>query len=448
MAVMFNPVQLIAAKRDGQTLPRTSIVALIEAFTRGEVPDYQMSAFLMACYLQGLDAQESAALTESMLHSGSILNLDTVPGSKVDKHSTGGVGDKVSLILAPTVAACGVAVPMISGRGLGHTGGTIDKLNAIPGFRTDLSIAEYRAQLENIGIVMAGATEAIAPADRAMYALRDVTATVDFIPFIAASIMSKKLAEGIDALVLDVKVGGGAFMKTVEDGRRLAEALTRIGENFGKATVAWMTRMDTPLGHAIGNLIEVEESIRCLQGGKESDLMEVTLQLAGEMIFLGGVSSSVQEGRQRALEAVRSGSAFETFAAMVEAQGGSMTELMAGYASPTRIAAASVRAPVGARGYVASIDAFALGSVAVEMGVGRLTQTDSVDPDAGILLYRKPGDAVIPGEVIAELYTTKTSEAARFESAVHRAFHFSEMAPEIPPLLIDRFSADGWMIGS
>lgn len=445
---MFNPVQLIAAKRDGQTLPRTSIVALIEAFTRGEVADYQMSAFLMACYLQGLDAQESAALTESMLHSGSILNLDTVPGIKVDKHSTGGVGDKVSLILAPTVAACGVPVPMISGRGLGHTGGTIDKLNAIPGFRTDLSIAEYRAQLENIGIVMAGATEAIAPADRAMYALRDVTATVDFIPFIAASIMSKKLAEGIDALVLDVKVGGGAFMNTVEDGRHLAEALTHIGESFGKATVAWMTRMDTPLGHAIGNRIEVEESIRCLQGGKESDLMEVTVQLAGEMIFLGGASSSVQEGRQRALEAIHSGSAFETFATMVEAQGGSMTELMTGYASPTRSAAVRVCAPVGARSYVASIDAFALGSVAVEMGVGRLAQTDSVDPDAGILLCRKPGDAVIPGEVIAELYTTKTSEAPRFESAVHKAFHFSETAPEIPPLLMDRFSADGWMIGS
>lgn len=445
---MFNPVQLITAKRDGHALPRTSIVALIEAFTRGEVPDYQMSAFLMACYFQGLDAEESAALTESMLHSGRILNLDTVSGIKVDKHSTGGVGDKVSLILAPTVAACGVPVPMISGRGLGHTGGTIDKLNAIPGFRTDLSIAEYRAQLEDIGIVMTGATEAIAPADRAMYALRDVTATVDFIPFIAASIMSKKLAEGIDALVLDVKVGGGAFMKTVEDGRRLAETLTSIGERFDKPTVAWMTRMDTPLGRTIGNRIEVEESIRCLQGGEESDLMEVTVQLAGEMIFLGGASSSVQEGRQRALEAVRSGSAFETFAAMVEAQGGRITELMTEYASPTRKAVARVRAPARVHGYVASLDAFALGSVAVEMGVGRLAQTDSVDPDAGILLCRKPGDAVIPGEVLAELYTTKTAEVSRFESAVHKAFYFSEAAAEIPPLLIDRFSADGWMIGS
>lgn len=445
---MFNPIQLIAAKRDGRTLPRASIVALIEAFTQGEVPDYQMSAFLMACYLQGLDTQESAALTESMLHSGSVLSLDTVPGIKVDKHSTGGVGDKVSLILAPIVAACGVPVPMISGRGLGHTGGTIDKLKAIPGFRTDLSIAEYRAQLEAIGIVMTGATDAIAPADRAMYALRDVTATVDFIPFIAASIMSKKLAEGIDALVLDVKVGGGAFMKTVEDGRRLAEALTHIGESFGKSTVAWMTRMDTPLGHAIGNRIEVEESIRCLQGGKESDLMEVTVQLAGEMIFLGGASSSVQEGRQRALEALRSGAAFETFGAMVEAQGGRMTELMAGYASPTRSATARVCTPEGVRGYVAGIDAFALGSIAVEMGVGRITQTDSVDPNAGILLCRKPGDAVMPGEVIAELYTAKTSDAPRFELAVQQAFHFSEEAPEIPPLLIDRISADGWRIGS
>ncbi|MFQ5570473.1 MAG: thymidine phosphorylase [Rhodothermales bacterium] len=442
---MLNPVALIRAKRDGETLTPDAVKALIDAYTRGDVPDYQMSAFLMAAFLRGMDEAETAALTDAMLYSGTVLDLSATPGIKVDKHSTGGVGDKVSLILAPVVAACGVPVPMISGRGLGHTGGTLDKLESIPGFRTDLSTAAYQAQLDRIGLVMIGQTDEIAPADRKLYALRDVTGTVEFIPFIAASIMSKKLAEGIDALVLDVKRGRGAFMKNEADARRLAETLVGIGERFGKPTVAWMTNMDAPLGHALGNWPEVEESIRCLQGADVPDLMDVTLALAGEMLHLGGVAETPEAGCTQAREAIASGKAFDKLVELVEAQHGDPSVLhdpssRAGFAS-----AAEVYVPDDAHGYVADLDALALGQIAVVMGAGRRVKEDAVDPTAGIVLHKKPGDAVTPGDLLARLYTKKTGETAYFSKTVQAAYAFSDTQPAPKRMLLDRYTRDGWL---
>ncbi len=441
---MINPVVLITAKRDGQALAADAIKALIDAYTRGDVPDYQMSAFLMAAFLRGMNDAETAALTDAMLYSGAVLDLSATPGVKVDKHSTGGVGDKVSLILAPVVAACGVPVPMISGRGLGHSGGTLDKLEAIPGLRTDLSTAQYKAQLDRIGLVMIGQTREIAPADRKLYALRDVTATVEFIPFIAASIMSKKLAEGIDALVLDVKAGRGAFMKTENDARRLAETLVAIGERFDKPTVAWMTNMDVPLGRAVGNWPEVEESIRCLQGADVPDLMEVTLALAAEMLHLGGVAASPEAGRGQAQDAIASGQAFDKFVELVEAQYGDPSVLY-DPASHAAAPAADVRAPDHARGYVADLDALALGYTAVALGAGRRTKEDRVDPTAGLVLHKKPGDAVAPGEVLAQLYTKKTDEIDLFSASVQAAYRFSDTQPPPARMLLDRYTKAGWM---
>ena len=442
---MINPVALITAKRDGATLPADDLKGLIDAYTRGEVPDYQMSAFLMASFLRGMNGQETAALTDAMLYSGTVLDLSATPGLKVDKHSTGGVGDKVSLILAPMVAACGVPVPMISGRGLGHSGGTLDKLEAIPGFRTDLSTAAYKAQLDALGLVMIGQTREIAPADRKLYALRDVTATVEFTPFIAASIMSKKLAEGIDALVLDVKAGRGAFMKTQADARRLAETLVGIGERFDKPTVAWMTSMDVPLGRAIGNWPEVEESIRCLRGEAVPDLMEVTLALAGEMIFLGRAAASPEEGRTRARQAIASGKAFDKFVELVEAQQGDASVLHDPASRDGAAPVAEVHAPEHAHGYVADLDALAPGHLAMAMGAGRRTKDDAVDPTAGIVLHKKPGDAIAPGDVLASLYTKKNDALARFSTTLQTAYAFSETQPDPTSMLLDRYTKDGWM---
>ena len=442
---MFNPVALITAKRDGKALAPDAIKALIDAYTHGDVPDYQMSAFLMAAFLRGMDDAETAALTDAMLYSGTVLDLSATPGLKVDKHSTGGVGDKVSLILAPVVAACGVPVPMISGRGLGHSGGTLDKLEAIPGLRTDLSTARYKAQLDRIGLVMIGQTREIAPADRKLYALRDVTGTVEFIPFIAASIMSKKLAEGIDALVLDVKAGRGAFMKTERAARRLAETLVAIGERFGKPTVAWMTAMDAPLGRGIGNWPEVEESIRCLQGADVPDLMDVTLALAGEMLHLGGVAASPEAGRRQAQDAIDSGRAFDKFVELVEAQHGDPSVLVDPGSRAGAIPTAEVRAPDHAHGYVADLDALALGYTAVALGAGRRTKEDRVDPTAGIVLHKKPGEAVAPGEVLAHLYTKKTDEIDRFSASTQAAYTFSDTQPPPARMLLDRYTKAGWM---
>ncbi len=441
---MNFPVDLIIRKRDGNALSPDEIRALILSYTRGDVPDYQMSAFLMAAFLRGLNEAETSALTDAMLYSGDVLDLSGIPGTKVDKHSTGGVGDKVSLVLAPVVAACGVPVPMISGRGLGYTGGTLDKLESIPGFRVALSVHEYARQLERIGLVMMGQTDEIAPADRKLYALRDVTGTVEFIPFIAASIMSKKLAAGIDALVLDVKCGRGAFMKERNDARRLTETMVEIGERFGKQTVAWLTAMDVPLGYAIGNWPEVEESIHCLRGEVIPDISELTLALAGEMLHLGRVAESPEQGRKLAQQAITSGAALDTFAALIEAQGGDLSILEPGKTRPGIPDPIEVRAPESATGYVADIDALIFGQTAVALGAGRTKKEDPVDPTAGIVLTKRPGDPVEPGEILARIYTHRMHSVAVHVRTIQSAFSFSATPPPIGSILLERYSAAGW----
>jgi pyrimidine-nucleoside phosphorylase len=440
-----NPVSLIATKRNGQPISPDDLHALIDGYTAGNVPDYQMSAFLMAAFLNGLDDVEAAALTDAMLHSGTVLDLSDAPGTKVDKHSTGGVGDKVSLILAPIVASCGVPVPMVSGRGLGHTGGTLDKLESIPGFRTDLSMDEYKAQLEDIGIVLIGQTDEMAPADRKLYALRDVTATVESIPLIAASIMSKKLAEGIDALVLDVKCGRGAFMKTEEDARRLAETLVGIGAEHDTPTVALMTRMDVPLGSAVGNWPEVAESIACLRGTHDATaLMDVTYALAGEMLCLGGQVDTPEAGRDMGQEAVASGQALDMLRTLVAAQNGDVSVIDDPDSRPDAAPAATVDVPSAAGEYVADLDALAVGHLTVDLGAGRRTKDDTVDPTAGLTLVKKPGDAVTSGDTLAYIHTKHGNRIADFRQRLLDAYTFSEAPPQAPHPVLDRYTPDGW----
>ncbi|TDI77658.1 MAG: thymidine phosphorylase [Bacteroidetes bacterium] len=445
----MNAVELIRLKRDGRSLSDEQIEELIAGYTRGDVPDYQMSAFLMASFLNGFSASESAALTKAMLHSGEVLDLSDIPGLKVDKHSTGGVGDKVSLILAPIVAACGVLVPMISGRGLGHTGGTLDKLESIPGFRTDLTIEQYRGQLAELGIVLIGQTAEIAPADKLLYALRDVTATVEFIPFIAASIMSKKLAEGIDALVLDVKCGSGAFMKTTEQAMELAEALVAIGEEAGTPTVALLTDMESPMGNAIGNWPEVMETVECLGGAENPDVMEVTYELAAEMIVLGEKAKGIEEARQMAQDAIHSGRALKLFRDLVTAQGGHADSLD----DPSqRLAEAkeyTVRYSGTDKGIVKQLNAFNCGLSAIALGAGRETKEDVVDPLAGIILARKPGDVVNPGDTLASLYSSDPERFEEAENILSGAFSYAQIGDQKsalkPERLLNRYSNGSWM---
>jgi pyrimidine-nucleoside phosphorylase len=440
----MNIVDLILTKRSGGTLDDGQIHGLIDAYTAGDVPDYQMSAFLMAAFLRGMNEAEMISLTHAMLHSGIVLDLDDVPGVKVDKHSTGGVGDKVSIPLAPIVAACGVPVPMISGRGLGHTGGTLDKLESIPGFSTSMSIANYRRQLADIGLVMIGQTADIAPADRKLYALRDVTGTVEFVPFIAASILSKKLAEGIDALVLDVKCGSGAFMQAEADARHLAETLVRVSEGFGKPAVALLTDMDQPLGRAVGNWPEIHESIQLLAGDAAPDLEDVTFALTAEMLVAGKAAASLEEGRHQAREAVASGRAMDRFRSLVQAQGGSL-EAVNGPEKRTEAAhAADVRAPEGMSGFVLRIDARDVGRAMVDLGAGRRTKEDTVDPLAGCWLLKRQGDAVRPGDVLARV---TASDPARLEAVVERiarAWTASTHAGAPASRILDRFADEAW----
>lgn len=437
-------VDYIRTKREGGYLTEAQWRDLVERYTRGDIPDYQMSAFLMATFLNGMRDDEMMALTDAMLHSGIVLDLSDLPGRKVDKHSTGGVGDKVSIPLAPIVASCGVPVPMISGRGLGHTGGTLDKLESIPGFTTSLSIDTYRKQLSDIGVVMIGQTDDIAPADRKLYALRDVTATVEFVPFIAASILSKKLAEGIDALVLDVKFGSGAFMQDEGDARHLAETLVRVSEGFGKPAVALLTGMDQPLGRAVGNWPEIAESIELLAGDGPEDLQEVTLALAAEMIVAGEKADSMAEGRELATQAIRSGRALDRFRMMIEAQGGDPTIVNDPDARSNKAIAADVCAPSDASGYVARIDALDVGRAMVTLGAGRRMKEDTVDPLAGCVLLKRRGEAVAPGDVIARVMASSEVHLEEVVSSLQQAWTYSE-APSLPESRIkDRYSDGSW----
>ncbi len=433
MDTKYNIVSIIRKKRDGRTLEKEEIQHLINAYTADKIPDYQMSAFLMAAFLNGMNDEESAAFTEAMLHSGEVVDLSHVSGKKVDKHSTGGVGDKLSLILAPIVAAAGVPVPMISGRGLGHTGGTLDKLESIPGFEVDMDLPRYKEIIAKHNLVLAGQTKEIAPADKRIYALRDVTATVESIPLIAGSIMSKKLAEGIDSLTLDVKAGSGAFMKTTEDAIKLAEALVGIGVQFEKDTIAYITNMNQPLGYKIGNWLEIEECIEAMRGEGPDDVMEITHLLAGTMIYQGGKAESVAEGIEVSKQQIENGAAFQKWLDIVEEQHGD-TEVIK---SPEKYPKAKYEFEIKAKesGYISEMNSFEIGMATVELGAGRKTKEDAVDAQAGIVLKKKIGDKISKGETLLVGYTNKPSAIDAASEDLLGAITVSETKPETAPLI-------------
>ena len=438
------PQEIISHKRDGLALSQAEVEQFVSGVVSGDFKDYQSSALLMAILLKGMTLEETGWLTEAMMRSGRIVELPDITRPKVDKHSTGGVGDKVSLILAPLVAACGLCVPMMSGRGLGHTGGTLDKLEAIPGFRTDLTDAEYRAQLATLHQAMIGQSADIVPADRKLYALRDVTGTVESIPLICSSILSKKMAEGIDSLVLDVKCGLGAFMKTESEARLLAESLVAISARMGKPTSAILTRMDEPLGHMIGNSLEVIESIDCLKGKGPSDLMEVTYALSAEMLILGGIEST-QEGAMTALKgAINSGAALESFRALVEAQGGDGA-VVDNYnylprTKKTKDIALNNDSPM----YVHGLDARSFGDAACILGAGRLSTDSIIDPSVGIELLKKVGQAVQPNEAIARIHYQGVDALEAAEARLEKAIKLSSKKPVLSSLIIDQISHENY----
>jgi pyrimidine-nucleoside phosphorylase len=434
----MRAVDLIRRKRDGGRLAADEIRFLVDGITGGDVPDYQWSALLMAIVWRGMDATETEALVDAMLHSGTVLDLSDIPGPKVDKHSTGGVGDKTSLVLAPVVAACGVTVPMVSGRGLGHTGGTLDKLESIPGFRVDLDLVTYRRIARECGLVLAGQTAEIAPADRVLYALRDATATVESIPLITASILSKKLAEGIDALVLDVKCGDGAFMARLEDARALAASLATIGRRLGTPVRVLLTSMDAPLGRAIGNALEVREAVACLQGTGPADTTELSLELAAEMLVVCGAVRDVVEARGRCRRAVADGSALERFRRVVAAQGGDPRVCDDPDAVlPRATLVETVRADRD--GHLGRLRAWPIGQAAMLLGAGRATVNDRIDPAAGVVLHRQIGDAVAAGDVLAELHGNESHAAAlpAAHELVRSAVRIDATPVIRPPLLLE-----------
>ncbi len=428
-------LDIIRKKRDGLELSRDEILAFVDGYTREEVPDYQASALLMAIYFQGLSRRETADLTEAMLRSGEVLDLSGLPGKKVDKHSTGGVGDKTSLIIAPIVASAGVIVPMISGRGLGHSGGTLDKLESIPGFRVNLSLQEFRKMLETVNCGLIGQTKEIAPADKRIYALRDVTATVESKFLITASIMSKKLAEGIDALVLDVKTGSGAFMKRLEDSRELAGLMVEIGKRVGKQVVALISDMDQPLGHAAGNALEVIESVETLKGGGPNDLRELCLELAGWMLVLGGKASNLEEGRKQAAQEIASGRALERFRKIIERQGGDPRVLDDYKRLPTATKRAVVVAE--ADGTVESIECELLGLACCRLGAGRERVEDRIDPAVGLTVYAKVGDRVSRGQPLVTLHYNDEARLEAARTMATAAYRIGARSPARRPLIFE-----------
>ncbi len=428
--------ELIAAKRDGQALTPAEIRDLITRFARGDVPDYQLAALAMAVFFRGMSEEEMVALTLAMRDSGTVIDLSDVPGRKIDKHSTGGVGDKVSIALAPLVAACGVPVPMVSGRGLGHTGGTLDKLEAIPGFSVDLDIGRFRELVRTVGTAMAGQTKDIAPADKKLYALRDVTATVESIPLIVASILSKKLAEGIDGLVLDVKVGQGAFMKTPETARALAEALVRVARGAGKDCVALLTRMDHPLGLAVGNALETAEAFALLHGVGPADLRECTLALGAEMLVMGRVAGTVDDARGQLERAITNGRAREVARAMVAAQGGDPRVVD----EPERLPSTETRHPLEAEsaGWITGIDAHAVGIAGIALGGGRTRAEDAIDPAVGFVFDKTVGGRVTRGEPIVWVHSDDPAKTRESLERLRRAITIGTAAPEEKPLVVER----------
>ena len=431
-------VELICKKRDGQTLTEDELTALIDAYTSEELPDYQMAAFLMAVYFQSMDAAELAAWTEAMLHSGQVLDLSSIDGAKVDKHSTGGVGDKVSLILAPLAAAAGLKVPMISGRGLGHTGGTLDKLESIPGFDVNQPVQRFIELVDELGLGLIGQTAEIAPADKRLYALRDVTGTVECIPLIASSIMSKKLAEGIDSLVLDVKVGSGAFMKDIENARKLARTMIDIGASMNRPVRALITDMDQPLGLAVGNSLEVIESLETLRGDGPEDLTEITVELVAEMLDVAGEVDDRDEAKAHLRSLLDDGSAMEAFRAIIEAQGGDPQVCD----DPSRLPAADYTVEFEALrdGVIQSIDAQQVGIAAMELGAGRRTKEDSIDHGVGIVFRKKRGEQVRSGEPMLVLHYNDRQSLEEAKKRLRSAIVVGDQPPESPPLILDRLS--------
>jgi len=431
----MRTVDLIQRKRDGEELAPEEIEFLVEGYTNGDIPDYQMSSFLMAVFFSGMSDREVSRLTECMLRSGDTVDLSSIPGIKVDKHSTGGVGDKTSLIVAPLAAAAGVVVPMMSGRALGHTGGTLDKLESIPGFRTSLTAEEFEKQLSELGLCFIGQTDRLAPADRKLYALRDVTATVESIPLISSSIMSKKLAEGVDALVLDVKVGSGAFMKKQVDARRLAQMMVGIGRRMDKRVQALITDMSQPLGYAVGNALEVMEASQTLQNAGPNDLTKLSIELAARMIFLGKKAASLDDARRLAEEKLVDGSGYKKFKQVVAAQGGNPQALDKFELLPNATGMREVASPRG--GYVSSIDAEDIGSASNMIGAGRDKKEDAIDPAVGIILEVKAGEKVDAGSVLCRLYYTKEDRVEEAAEMVEDAFRISAQKPEERELILE-----------
>jgi pyrimidine-nucleoside phosphorylase len=437
--------ELIRRKRNGLVLTREQVFDFVERFTRGEIPDYQASALMMAVYFQGMDRRETADLTEAMLHSGRVLDLSALEAAKVDKHSTGGVGDKTSLIIGPAAAAAGVVVPMISGRGLGHTGGTLDKLEAIPGFNPHLSYREFRRVVEMCGLAFGAATAEFAPADRKLYALRDVTATVESIPLITASIMSKKLAEGIDALVLDVKSGSGAFMPDLKNARALAHSLVNTGAAHGKSVHALITDMSQPLGNAIGNALEVVESVETLKGRGPRDLAELSRELAAHMLLLGKAADSLEDARVRYDSVIANGEALLRFARVVAEQGGDPRTLEDYSLLPQARYQDSVVSPND--GYIAELNAHVMGVASMVVGAGRHRSDATIDPAVGLVFEKKVGDAVRAGERICVLYSNDRSRVPRTLGMIREAVLVSPEPVARPPLVLELVAHSGGLAG-
>lgn len=429
---------IIADKRDGKPLSREALQLFVDGLCSGTIPDYQCSALLMAIFLNGMTHQETAELTDIMAKSGDMIDLSKIDGIKVDKHSTGGVGDKTTLILTSIVSACGSKVAKMSGRALGHAGGTIDKLEAIPGFRTALSREEFVDNVNSVGCCIAGQTGNLAPADKKIYALRDVTATVDSIPLIASSIMSKKLASGADKMVLDIKVGSGALLKTQKEAEELAQIMVQIGERNGRETVALLTDMGTPLGYAIGNLLEDREAFETICGRGPDDLREICLDISAEMLALAE-KGTVDQCRAMAEEALRSGAAERKFRALVANQGGDISVLE--NPLPENVQTYSLCAAED--GYISNMDTEALGKASMMLGAGRLTKEDSIDYSAGIILKKKTGDAVNQGECIALLYTTDPQKFPNAISVLKQAYTYSKTSPESRPIVLARMDKNG-----
>lgn len=427
---------IIHKKREGGELTREELRFFVQGFTRGEIPDYQASALLMAIFFRGMTRRETGGLTLEMAGSGDRVDLSTLPGVKVDKHSTGGVGDKTSLIIGPIAAACGVTIAKMSGRGLGHTGGTVDKLESIPGLRTDIPRQEFFDIVKRTGLSIIGQSGNLCPADKKLYALRDVTATVESLPLIASSIMSKKIAAGADAILLDVKVGSGAFMKTLEDSRALAREMVRIGSQVGRQTVALITDMDMPLGRKIGNALEVQEAVEVLSGKGDHRLRSLCLELSANMVYLGRQAETMEGARAKAVEAVRSGGALEKLRQMVEAQGGDPSYITNPEKFTISPACVEIAAPQG--GYITRLDAEGCGLAAVELGAGRETKESPIDFGAGIVLMKNKGDRVEKGQPIARLYAQSEALCRRGEERFFQALEVGPQAPQTGPMILDR----------